>query len=31
MIKELSFAYEYRYEDDEDGIPLPVKLTYGLD
>lgn len=29
MSKELSFDYEYRYEDDEDGIPLPVKLTFG--
>ncbi len=29
MSKELSFDYEYRYEDDEEGIPLPVKLTFG--
>jgi hypothetical protein len=29
MAKELSFDYEYQYEDDEEGIPLPVKLTYG--
>jgi hypothetical protein len=29
MSKELSFDYEYRYEDDEDGIPLPVRLTFG--
>lgn len=29
MAKELSFAYEYQYEDNEEGIPLPVKLTYG--
>lgn len=29
MSKDLSFDYEYRYEDDEEGIPLPVKLTFG--
>lgn len=29
MAKELSFDFEYQYEDDEEGIPLPVKLTYG--
>jgi hypothetical protein len=29
MIKELSFTYEYQYEDNADGIPLPVRLSYG--
>jgi hypothetical protein len=29
MIKELSFTYEHQYEDHADGIPLPVRLSYG--
>jgi hypothetical protein len=28
MSKDLSFDYEYWYEDDEEGIHLPVKLTF---
>jgi hypothetical protein len=27
-MKRLNFAEEYHYEDDDDGIPLLVKLTY---
>lgn len=29
MSKELSFDHEYRYDDEEEGIPLPIKLTFG--
>ncbi len=29
MSTQLTFTEEYHYEDDEKGIPLPVKLTYG--
>jgi hypothetical protein len=27
-MKQLTFAEEYHYKDDEDGIPLQVRLTY---
>lgn len=29
MSTVLSFDFEIRYEEDADGIPLPVRLTYG--
>ncbi|MGE0129607.1 MAG: hypothetical protein AB7U82_16130 [Blastocatellales bacterium] len=28
-MKQLNFAEEFRYEDDDAGIPILVKLTYG--
>lgn len=28
-MKQLTFAQEYHYEDDEEGIPISVTLTYG--
>lgn len=28
-MKQLNFAEEYRYKDDEEGIPIRVMLTYG--
>jgi hypothetical protein len=28
-MKQLSFAEEHRYKDDEEGIPIPILLTYG--
>ena len=29
MSNVLSFDYEHRYKDDDDGIPLLVKLSFG--
>jgi hypothetical protein len=29
MSKVLHFDYEFRYEDDDSGIPMSVKLIYG--
>ncbi|NOT58870.1 MAG: hypothetical protein HOP19_01460 [Acidobacteria bacterium] len=29
MSKVLHFDYEHRYEDDDSGIPMSVKLSYG--
>jgi hypothetical protein len=28
-MKQLNFDQEYRYKDEDDGIPILVRLTYG--
>ena len=30
-MKQLNFAQEYRYKDDDEGIPLRVVLSYGTE